>query len=114
RVVRFFGPRGDLLIADTAGVSVCHASGSLRFRVAIDDVLDAVSVGNELWVAARDGLTRVAVADGAILSTERIPQLHPPGRFLQSSTLPAQPVWHGDLPHVISVAPGRAESPPGP
>ncbi|HSS01403.1 MAG TPA: ATP-binding protein [Kofleriaceae bacterium] len=114
RVVRFFGPRGDLLIADSAGVSVCHASGSLRFRVAIDGVLDAVCVGSELWVAAHDGLTRLAVTDGAILSTERIPQLHAPGWFLQSSTLPTHPVWHGDVPHVISVAPGRAESPPGP
>ena len=40
--------------------------------------------------------------------------LHAPGRFLQSSTLPAQPVWHGDVPLVIAVGPGRAEPPPGP
>jgi hypothetical protein len=114
RVVRFLGPRGDLLIADSAGVSLCNASGSLRFRVEIDGVLDAVAVGAELWVAARDGLTRLAIADGAILSTERIPEIHAPGRFIQSSTLPTLPVWHGDALRVISVAPGRAESPPGP
>jgi hypothetical protein len=114
RVVRFLGPRGDLLIADSTGVSVCSASGSLRFRVAIDGVLDAVAVGAELWVAAREGLTRLAIADGALVATERIPDLHTAGRFMQSSTLPALPVWHGDAPRVISVAPGRAESPPGP
>src|SRR5439155_6452621 len=47
-------------------------------------------------------------------STERIPGLHAPGRFMQSSTLPTQPVWHGDAPLVISVDPGRAEPAPGP
>jgi ATPase family associated with various cellular activities (AAA) len=114
RVVRFFGPRGDLLVADSAGVSVCNASGSLRFRVAIDGVLDAVAVGAEIWVATREALTRVAIAEGAILSVEHIPELHAPGRFLQSSTLPDQPVWHGDTPRVISVGPGRAEPTPGP
>ncbi|HEU4728446.1 MAG TPA: ATP-binding protein [Kofleriaceae bacterium] len=100
-------------MADSTGVAVCDASGSLRFRVAIDGVLDVVAVGAELWVAVRDGLLRVAIADGEIISTERVPGLHAPGRFIQSSTLPAQPVWHGDVPLVISVDPGRAE-PPGP
>src|SRR5678815_3620850 len=92
RVVRFFGTRGDLLVADNAGIWVHDASGSLRFHVAIEGVLDAVAVGAELWVAAREGLTRLAIADGAILSTERISEIHAPGRFIQSSTLPMQPV----------------------
>ncbi len=101
-------------MADNDGVAVCDASGALRYRVAIEGVLDAVGVGKELWVATSSGLTRIAIDDGAILSTERIDGLHAPGRFLQSSTLPSQPVWHGDSPRMISVAPGRAESPPGP
>jgi hypothetical protein len=111
RVVRFFGRRGELVIGDGAGIAVCNASGSLRFRVAIDGVLDVVAVGAELWVAVHEGLLRLAIADGEILSTERIPGLYAPGRFIQSSTLPTQPVWHGEAPLVISVDPGRAESP---
>ncbi|CAN5790231.1 hypothetical protein BH11MYX3_BH11MYX3_08040 [soil metagenome] len=114
RVVRFFGARGDLLVTDNAGVAVCDPTGSLRYRVAMDGVVDAVAVGNELWVVTGDGLTRIAITDGAIISTERIAGLHAPGRFLQSSNLPSQPVWHGDVPRVISVLPGRAEAPPGP
>ena len=114
KVVRFLGPAGGLFVADNEGVAVCDPSGALRYRVAIEGVLDAVAVGKELWVATREGLTRVAIDDGAIISTERIDGLHAPGRFLQSSTLPSQPVWHGDVPRMISVAPGRAESPPGP
>ena len=114
RVVRFFGARGELLVADSAGVAVCNADGSLRYRVEIEGVLDAVAVGAELWVATRDGLTRVVIADARVVSSERIAGLHAPGRFLQSSTLPTQPVWHGDVPRVISVGPGHAEPPPGP
>ncbi|HEY0195405.1 MAG TPA: ATP-binding protein [Kofleriaceae bacterium] len=114
RIVRFFGPRGDSIVADQSGVSVCNASGSLRFRAAFDHVLDAVAVGAEIWVATRDHLTRLAIADGATLGIERIPELHAPGRFRQSSTLPGQPVWHGDRPRIISINPGRAEPVPGP
>jgi len=65
-------------------------------------------------VATRDGLARIKIADGTIASSERIIGLHAPGRFIQSSTLLNQPVWHGDAPRVISTNPGRAESPPGP
>ena len=111
RVVRFFGRRGDLLIADSAGVAVCNASGSLRFRVAIEGVIDVVAVGEELWVAVRESILRLAVADGELIATERVAGLLGPGRFMQSSTLPSQPVWHGTVPLAISVDPGRAESP---
>jgi hypothetical protein len=111
RVVRFFGRHGDLLIADSAGVAVCNASGALRWRLALEGVLDAVAVGGELWVAAREGLLRVAIPDAEILSNERIPAIQAPGRFLQSSTLPTLPVWHGAEPLAISVDPGRAEAP---
>ena len=107
RVVRFFGPRGDLLVADPAGVSVCDASGSLRFRVAIDGVLDAIAVDSELWVAARERLTRVAIASGEIVATETILGIDAPGQFIQSRMVPAMPVWHGAVPLVISVGPGK-------
>ncbi len=90
---------------------MCNAAGQLRFRVAIEGVLDVVAVGDELWVAVRESILRVSASDGEILATERIPELRAPGHFLQSSTLPAQPVWHGAAPLVISVSPGRAESP---
>ena len=109
RVVRFFGERGDLLVADTTGVSVCDGTGALRFRVAIDGVLDAVAVGAELWVVARERLTRVAIASGEILSTEAVQGLVAPGHFLQSSTVPGLPVWQGSVPLAVSVGPGRAE-----
>ncbi|MEO7091748.1 MAG: hypothetical protein ABI175_00770, partial [Polyangiales bacterium] len=114
RVVRFFGARGELLVADAAGVAVCNADGSLRYRVDIDGVLDVVAVGTDLWVATRDGLTRITIADGKVAASERITGIHPPGRFIQSSTLLNQPVWHGDAPRVILTNPTRAESPPGP
>jgi hypothetical protein len=114
KVVRFFGTRGDLVVVDPTGVSVCDGSGSLRYRTAIDDARDAVVVGDVLWVAGRERLTRVAISDGAIVSSERVTELRAPGRFLQSITLPTQPVWHGETPRVIAVEPARAELPPGP
>jgi hypothetical protein len=111
RVVRFFGPRGDLLVADAAGVTVCDASGSLRFRVAIEGALDAVAVGTELWVAARERLTRIAIASGEVVSTEAVSGIDAPGQFIQSRMVPNVPVWHGAaVPLVISVGPGRAEA----
>ncbi len=114
RVVRFFGQRGDLVVADATGVAVCDAHGGLRFRVAVDGVQDVVAVGSELWVVGRAGLTRLAIASADTIATERIPGLDGPGWFIQSSTVPTQPVWHGgDVPLVVSVAPGRAE-PAGP
>ncbi|HEY5922362.1 MAG TPA: ATP-binding protein, partial [Kofleriaceae bacterium] len=109
RVVRFFGPRGDLLVADAGGVSVCDASGSLRFRVPLDGTLDAVAVGTELWVAARERLTRIAIASGEIVSSEAVSGIDAPGQFIQSRMVPTLPVWHGAVPLVISVGPGRAE-----
>jgi hypothetical protein len=111
RVVRFFGPRGELLVVEATGVAVCEESGTLRFRVALDGVVDAIVVGAEIWAVARAGLIRVAVSDGTILSTERVAGLDSSGRFIQSSTLPSQPVWHADAPVVVSVGPGRVESP---
>ena len=102
-------------MAERDGVAVCDASGALRYRVAIDGVLDAVAVGSEIWVATEgERLTRMKVADGSIVAVERISGLGSPGRFHQSSMLPVQPVWHSDIPRLITVAPARAEPPPGP
>ncbi len=109
KVVRFFGPRGDLLVGDAGGVSVWEASGSLRFRAAIEGVLDVVAVGTQLWVATRDRLTCVAIASGELGTPESVVGIDAPGRFIQSSTVPMLPVWHGTVPRVISVAPARAE-----
>ncbi len=110
--MRFFGPRGDLLVAESSGIAVCEATGSLRFRVALDGVLDAVVVGAEIWVAAREGFVRIAIGDGAILSTQRVPGLDTFGRFIQSSTLPSEPVWHGAVPLVFAAK--SCVEPPGP
>jgi hypothetical protein len=96
-----------LFVADTGGVSVCDASGSLRFRVAIEGVLDAVVVGDELWAAGRERLTRVSIASGEIIASETIAGIDAPGQFIQSSTVPTLPVWHGAVP--VVVGPGRAE-----
>jgi hypothetical protein len=110
RIVRFFGA-GELIVVEPTGVAVCEAAGGMRFRVELNGVVDAVVVGVELWIVAHEGLVRVAIADGKRLGSETIEGLHPAGRFMQSSTLPSQPVWHHDAPLVISVGPGRAASP---
>ena len=111
RVVRFIGTQGELLVVEASGVAICEASGRLRFRVAIDDVRDAVAVGVEIWVVAREGLVRIAIFDGARIATQYVAGLETPGRFMQSSTLPSQPVWHGAVPLAVAIGPGRAESP---
>jgi hypothetical protein len=98
-----------VLVADGSGVSVCDSSGGLRFRVPLEGVLDVVAVGPELWVAARERLTRISIASGEIVATESVAGIDAPGQFIQSSTVPTQPVWHGAVPLVISVGPGRAE-----
>jgi hypothetical protein len=107
RVVRFFGASRELLVADSAGVSVFDEVGSLRFRVSIEGVLDVVAVDDELWVAGREKLTRVAIESGEIRKTERIAGIDAPGHFVQSSTLPALPVWHGAVP--VLIADGHAK-----
>ena len=88
-----------------------EASVQLRYRVQLAGVLDAVNVDEETWVVAREGLVRLALADGTRIATDSIPGVGGHGRFTQSSTLPNQPVWHGSQPLVIS--PGKAEATPG-
>jgi hypothetical protein len=97
------------LVADAAGVSVFDASGDLRFRAPVEGVLDAVVVGSELWVASRARLTRIGIANGEVIASDVVTGLDAPGQFMQSSTLPTLPVWHGTAPLVVSLDPARAE-----
>ena len=58
-------------------------------------------------------LIRLSARDGRELGSEPIEYLDPAGRFLQSSTAPQLPVWHGAQPVLIRSEPG-ADRGPGP
>jgi len=107
RVLRFFGPRGDLLAAEAPSIAVYDASGYERFRVNVDGFLDVAPVGDELWVVLPDRLERRAASDGRVLGSERHDYLDPNGRILQSTTAPQVPVWHAARPSAI-----RSATPP--
>ncbi|HWO25491.1 MAG TPA: ATP-binding protein, partial [Kofleriaceae bacterium] len=114
-MLRFFGPRGDLLSAEWPVIAVFEASGALRFRLELPELegfLDVAAVGDELWIAAPGGggLVRRSLRDGAPLGTAPVGYLDPGGRFLQSSTAPHLPVWHGARPVLVRVDP---TGPPG-
>jgi hypothetical protein len=109
--LRFFGPRGDLLAAEAPGLVVYDASGHTRIRIEIGDFLDVAAVGDELWVVAPRQLIRLSARDGSELGREPIEYLDPGGRFLQSSTAPQLPVWHGAQPVLIRSGPARIETP---
>jgi hypothetical protein len=112
RILRFFGPRGDLLAAEAPGLVVYDAAGRARVRTEVDgDFLDVAAVGDELWVAAPRRLVRLSVRDGSELASEPIEYLDPNGRFLLSSTAPKLPVWHGAQPVVLRSEPARTEVP---
>jgi len=109
--LRFFGPRGDLLAAEAPGLVVYDASGQIRFRIELDDFLDIAPVGDELWVVAPRRLLRLSSRDGRQLASEPLEYLDPGGRFLQSSTAPQLPIWHGAHPVLIRSGPARTEVP---
>ncbi|HEX4455060.1 MAG TPA: ATP-binding protein [Kofleriaceae bacterium] len=111
RVLRFFGPRGDLLAAEMPSVAVFDASGNEKFRVEIQGFLDVapVPVGDELWVIFADRIERISAIDGRARGTERIDYLDPNGRILQSSTAPQIPIWHAARPSAL-----RSTTPPIP
>jgi hypothetical protein len=111
RILRFFGPRGDLLAADAPRIVVYDASGHDRIRTEIEDFLDVVPVGDELWAAAPRGLIRLSARSGAVIASEPLEYLDPAGRFLQSSTAPQLPVWHAASPVVVRAEPARTEVP---
>jgi hypothetical protein len=111
RILRFFGPRGDLLAAEAPGIAVYDAAGDVLFRTELDGFLDIAPVDRELWAIAPNRLTRLSARDGSVLGSERVEYIEPGGRFLQSSTAPQLPVWHCTLPVVVRVAPARIEVP---
>jgi hypothetical protein len=111
RVVRFFGARGDLLVAEAPNINVYDGNGDVRVRVQVEDFLDIAPVGDELWVVAANRLTRLSAKDGRVLATDPIEYLDPAGRFLLSSTAPQLPVWHAAQPVVVRADPPRTEIP---
>ena len=111
RIVRFFGPRGDLLAAEAPGIVVYDNAGDVRFRTELEDFLDIAPVENELWVASLGRLTRLSAKDGSVLGSETMDYLDPSGRFLLSSTAPRLPVWHCSQPVVVRANPAAVEVP---
>jgi ATPase family associated with various cellular activities (AAA) len=109
RVLRFFGPRGDLLAAEAPSIAVYDANGRERFRTEIEGFLDVAPVGDELWVVFSDRLERISALDGAARGTERIDYLDPDGRIVQSTTAPQIPIWHAARPLAL-----RGTTPPIP
>ena len=101
RVLRFFGPAGDLLAAETPNIVVYNANGDERFRAEIADFIDIACVGSELWAVSPGLLTRIAIRTGEIVGTAKLDYLDPKGRFLVSSTAPQLPIWHADRPVVL-------------
>jgi len=111
RILRFFGPRGDLLAAHASGLVVYDAAGRVRVRIELEDFLDVAPVGDELWIAGHRQLVRVSARDGSAIARDPIDDLDPDGRFLISSTAPHLPVWHGAQPVAIRIDPVRTEVP---
>ncbi|HSK05716.1 MAG TPA: hypothetical protein VK932_30920, partial [Kofleriaceae bacterium] len=125
RILRFFGPRGDLLSALVPAppgaraeappvVAVFEASGDLRFRVELPELpelLDVIAVGDELWIATPGALARRSLRDGAPLPAVPIGYLDAGGRFLQSSVAPHLPVWHAARPVLVRADPPGVEVP---
>ncbi|MDQ3297412.1 MAG: AAA family ATPase [Myxococcota bacterium] len=111
RILRFFGTRGDLLAAESPGIVVYDAGGHIRVRAEVEGLLDVVAVNEELWAITAGELVRLAVKDGRELGREPLDYIDPDGRFMQSSSAPHLPVWHGIQPVVVRTAPARTEAP---
>ena len=109
RILRFFGPRADLLSAEAPDIAVYSATGDLVFRTELAGFLDIAAVGAELWALAAGRLTRLSARDGSLISAEPIQHVDPSGRFLQSSTAAQLPVWHADPPRVVRSDPATLE-----
>ena len=110
RILRFFGPRGDLLAARSPHLAVYDTFGHVRMRAQVEDFLDVMGAGEELWVMTADHLLRLAATTGRELSRERIGYVEPGGRFLISSSAPLVPVWHAATPLVVRGSPARLEA----
>src|SRR5438874_742101 len=81
RILRFFGPRGDLLAAEAPGITVYDPAGDVRFRTELEGFLDIVPVGDELWALSPGRLTRLSVLDGSLVASDVIDYVDPEGRF---------------------------------
>jgi hypothetical protein len=111
RILRFFGPRGDLLAAESSRITVFDSFGRERLRTEVEDLLDVAAVGDELWAVTTRALVRLSALDGRELASEPLEYLDPGGRILQSSTAPQLPVWHGARPALLRAQPARTEVP---
>ncbi|HEX2691473.1 MAG TPA: hypothetical protein VHN14_32905, partial [Kofleriaceae bacterium] len=111
RIVRFFGPRGDLLAAEAPHITVYDPTGDVLFQTELEGLLDVAPVGNELWVIAPGRLLRLSARDGSVLGAEPMAHVDPTGRFLLSSITAQLPVWHCAQPVVVRAGPARVEIP---
>jgi len=92
RILRFFGPRGDLLAAESPGLVVYDSFGRERVRTEVEGFLDIATVGDELWVVTPRSVVRLSALDGRELANEPLSYIDLNGRILQSSTAPQLPV----------------------
>ena len=113
RIVRFSGPRGELIAAESPNLVVYDQTGNEQVRTEVEDLVDAVIVGDELWAASPGRLTRLAAKDGRVIATEPVYELDAAGRFLTSSTAPGLPVWVSGQTFAIRAGanPAKAEVP---
>ncbi len=111
RILRFFGPRGDLLAAESPGLVVYDSFGRERVRTEVEGFLDIAAIGDELWVVTPSALVRLSALDGSQLASEPHSYIDPNGRILQSSTAPQLPVWHSSQPALLRTKPARTEVP---
>ena len=91
RILRFFGPRGDLLVAEVPRITVYDADGDVRFQTELAGFLDVTPVAGELWAITPGRLVRLSARDGSLLGAEPMEHVDPTGRFLQSSITPQLP-----------------------
>ena len=110
-ILKFFGPRGDLLAAEAPDLAVYSAAGDLVFRTELAGFLDIAPVGDELWAMSSGRLTRLSAHDGGLVGAEAIDPPDPSGRYLQSSTAPQLPVWHAARPMLVRGSPAGLEIP---
>jgi hypothetical protein len=111
RILKFFGPRGELLAAEAPDLAVYSPTGDLIFRTELAGFLDIAPVGDELWAMSPGRLTRLSARDGGLVGAEAIAHPDPSGRFIQSSTAPQLPVWHAIQPMVVRGAPAGLDVP---
>src|SRR6185369_17295366 len=88
RILRFFGPRGDLLAAESPGLVVYDSFGRERLRTEVAGFLDIAAVGDELWAVTARELVRLSALDGKEVAREPLDYLEPGGHFMVSSAAP--------------------------